>query len=129
MQSAITIDWFLLGGAVLTHVFAAVMWWQSRHRARHWKSASGRIIAFKEDSDGVPAYPVVEFIAGDGEHCEFTNDVAVHDEYRIDDSVTVLYDPNNRESGVIDDVTSMWLLPVIFLIAGTVFWFLVWVSL
>ncbi|HEX9060963.1 MAG TPA: DUF3592 domain-containing protein [Clostridia bacterium] len=90
-------------------------------------SAEGTVIDMKmskgkgHDKDTTFA-PVVQFKLTEGENITFTSSVGSSPpQFKIGDSVKVLYNPDNPGNAEINSFLSLWFLQIIFLFIGMVF--------
>ena len=90
-----------------------------RRTAKH---AEGRVTAIQRS--GKNAFPVIEFVAGDGRPYTFEGSVGSNPpSYGVGQLVKVVYDPGRPAKASIDTFFQQWLL-TIFLVAlgGTLTW-------
>jgi hypothetical protein len=67
----------------------------------------------------------VGFTTRDGREISFYSEVATtHRDYRVGDSVQVLYDPRDPEHAEIASFVRLWLLPFTLLLFAAVFFYL-----
>lgn len=116
--------WFTMFVGTASYLVAAYMFWWNSFRLKNWVSVRGKVIRKFDDTDSDGVKLDIEFIAEDGEHCLFTNHISKDDNYRVGDTVQVVYDPNNRSDAVVNDAHSLWLVPSIAICVGTGFWLL-----
>ncbi len=119
---------YILGGIV--NYGAAAYWLRRAIRRRStWLSARGVIVDFAEEDSSDDAFepPIVEYTTADAQTHTFTNALAATS-YYVGEHVKVLYAPDDPGAAVIDDSKTQWAIPIIGLIAGSVFWVLALVS-
>lgn len=88
-------------------------------------SAEGTVIYMKTSKghdNGTTFTPVVQFKLTDGENITFTSSVGSNPpQFKIGDSVKVLFSPDKPDNAEINSFVSLWLLQIIFLFIGIVF--------
>src|SRR6218665_1718264 len=88
------------------------------------ESAQGTVIEMiARRSDNSTTYcPVVRFKAKTGQEITFTSSVSSNPpSYSVDETVEILYDPADPKEANINGFASLWLVPLILGILGTIF--------
>ncbi len=82
-----------------------------------WSSAAGTVLRLDEETgrkDEARFRAAVGFTTRDGRETSFYSAVATsHRDYRVGDSVRVLYDPRDPERAEIASFVRLWLLPFV----------------
>ena len=119
---------FALIGTAFILVSAALALEPAR-RSTTYAHADGRVVDYVIQ-DGHSTYlPVVEFTTPDGQRHKFKGTVASTPvEYRLEQKVSVLYNPNNPADATLNSFFELWLLPMIFAIIGGIFALVGWIG-
>ena len=103
------------------------MAFRSLRRCFTWSSATGAVHRLDEETGrkGQARFrAAVGFTSRDGREISFHSEVATtHRDYRVGDSVRVLYDPRDPEHAEIASFVRLWLLPLVLLLFAAVFFY------
>ncbi len=117
----------------LFFVFGLASGLQSIRQISTFARAQGSVVdvVTRVDSDGDTTYaPVVEFTAANGRRYEFTNSTSNNPSpYKIEQRVTVLYDPTNPINVRIDSPADLWILPFVFMLIGGIHGLIGWIGM
>ena len=113
-------------GSVLTLAGGGLAF-RSLRRCFTWSSAKGAVHRLDEETGRkrqTRFRAAVGFTTCDGREILFHSEVATtHRDYRVGDSVRVLYDPQNPKQAEIGSFVRLWLLPLVLLLFAAVFFY------
>lgn len=87
------------------------------------EEAEGTVVYMNaySDSDGVTYSPDVKFTTRYGEVIRFTDDLSTNPaDFKVGDTVTVIYDPMHPQNVRIKTFVRLWLFPGIFVLVGLI---------
>jgi len=87
------------------------------------EEAEGTVVYINaySDSDGVTYSPDVKFTTRYGEVIRFTDDLSTNPaDFKVGDTVTVIYDPMHPQNVRIKTFVRLWLFPGIFVLVGLI---------
>ena len=124
----------LVVGSLLT-LAAGGLAFRSLRRCFTWSSATGTVQRLDEEIDrlgrdtklkGARRFrAAVGFTTRDGREISFCSEVATsHRDYRVGDSVRVLYDPRDPKRAEIASFVRLWSLPIAFSFFAAVFFYI-----
>jgi hypothetical protein len=89
-------------------------------QVNRFAQTDGRVVDYAMSGD--TAYPIVEFTTQDGRRWQFEEDMGSDPpQFKLEERVSVLYNPANPREATINALENLWLLPAIFGLFGMIF--------